>query len=431
MLVGTSQNWKGKLMSHFAVLVIGNNVEEQLAPYHEFESTGEDNQYVQAIDKTEEARKEFETATTKRYRDPEGNLHSPFTSEGNWDQKFWRELTPEEEALYGKKSYIQDYEDNPEHGGLRLYSTDWHDGKNYHIKAFAWPSEGWSEVEVLKNTVVTFAEFCKDYYGHEVVPFGQQPDFEKKHKYGYTLVDCEGNVTSTVDRTNPKRKWDWYSVGGRWNGFFKLKVVEHEVKYPDGAIFFEKRHATGVLGQPGAHFGTAPEPPTEDRADVLMKGDIDIEGMREEAASEAYTRYTIFATVTYGLPQAISWRQIQEKHRTGETDKRGEPVVDWDAARKEYNGQPMVVAMRENDETRWFELEDFLVTREEYVQRFRNSALVTFAVLKDGVWYERGSMGWWGMVANEQDRNAWNEQVTALIDSLPDDTLMTVVDCHI
>jgi hypothetical protein len=34
-------------MSHFTVMVIGDNVDEQMAPYHEFECTGDDNEYVQ------------------------------------------------------------------------------------------------------------------------------------------------------------------------------------------------------------------------------------------------------------------------------------------------------------------------------------------------------------------------------------------------
>src|ERR1700675_2759735 len=109
-------------MSHYGGLVIGVNAEEQLAPYHEYESTGNDDQYVKEIDQTEEARTAFATATTSRYKDTEGNLHDPFTPEGNWHQQFWRELTPEEDALYGK-GYHQDYDDNPEHGGLCLYST--------------------------------------------------------------------------------------------------------------------------------------------------------------------------------------------------------------------------------------------------------------------------------------------------------------------
>src|SRR3546814_8966760 len=41
-------------MSHFGVLVIGGNVEQQLAPYHEFECTGLNDQFVQDIDVTEE-----------------------------------------------------------------------------------------------------------------------------------------------------------------------------------------------------------------------------------------------------------------------------------------------------------------------------------------------------------------------------------------
>jgi hypothetical protein len=425
-------------MSHFGVLVVGGNVEEQLAPYHEYESTGDDNQYVKEVDQTEEARAAFATATTTRYKDPDGNLHSPFTPEGNWDHKFWRNLTPEEEALYGK-GYHQDYDETPEHGGLCLYTCDWHDRERSYTKAFAWPSEGWSEIEVLKSTVETFAEFCEDYYGHKIVPFGEQPNFApdeanetSNHKYGYTIVDENGEVVKTIDRTNPEAKWDWYTVGGRWNGFFKLKVVEHaEVKYPDGAIIFEKRYATGVLGRPGVSFGEGPEPPGEDRADVCMKGDIDIEGMRDEAAEEAHLRYSMFETATFGTSQALTWEQVQEQNRTGEIDKDGKPAVDWKAAREAYNAQPMVVALRANKETFWYDLEDFVVTRDEYVQRAREQALTLFAVVKDGKWYERGEMGWWGVVHDEKDRAEWNRQFSELIDGLPDDTLMTVVDCHI
>jgi len=52
-------------MSHFTVLVIGENPEAQLAPYHEFECTGTVNEYVQTIDKTEEVRAEYEDETER------------------------------------------------------------------------------------------------------------------------------------------------------------------------------------------------------------------------------------------------------------------------------------------------------------------------------------------------------------------------------
>ena len=55
--------------------------------------------------------------------------------------------------------------------------------------------------------------------------------------------------------------------------------------------------------------------------------------------------------------------------------------------------------------------------------------LVTFAVLKDGKWYERGEMGWWGIVSNEKDE--WESELKKLVQGLPDDTLISIYDCHI
>jgi len=60
-----------------------------------------------------------------------------------------------------------------------------------------------------------------------------------------------------------------------------------------------------------------------------------------------------------------------------------------------------------------------------------NLMFVTFAVVKDGKWYERGEMGWWGIISNEKPDDQWEKEFTNLIDELPDDTLLTIVDCHI
>lgn len=395
-------------MSHFAVLVIGDNVEGQLAPYHEFECTGRDDQYIQDIDQTEEALAQFNSDTVTRYRDAAGNLHEQFTEAGNYKPEFLREPTPEEKAEHGEMFGTGG------NGKISWVSEDWKDGKGYRAKVFQVP-EGLTEVKVSRNTVDTFAEFCESYYGHAIVPFGMNPDLSKNHKYGYTIVDAQGNVVKTIDRTNKSAKWDWYSVGGRWNGFFKLKPL-----------------AMGVLGKAGLQTMNANyEPPAENRADVLMKGDIDVEGMRDEAGEKAAKSYDIFQRVTEGLSQPFSWKQVQERNRTGETDEKGEPKVDYRAAREEYHAQPMIKALRVTKETVWYEVDDYLCTREEHVQRARDSALCTFAVVKDSIWYERGSMGWWGLVSDEKDDNEWNRQFSEMIDNLPENTLLTICDCHI
>ncbi len=118
-----------------------------------------------------------------------------------------------------------------------------------------------------------------------------------------------GEVYSTY---NPKSKWDWYSLGGRWSGLIKLKE--------------------GAEG-------------TEGRAGVF-------------------------------------------DNETGIDQAKKSDILNLDEVR-------------------------------------------TFAVLKDGEWYERGSMGWWGMVSDEKAEEEWDAEFKKLIDGLPDDTLISVYDCHI
>lgn len=55
----------------------------------------------------------------------------------------------------------------------------------------------------------------------------------------------------------------------------------------------------------------------------------------------------------------------------------------------------------------------------------------TFAVLKDGKWYERGEMGWWAIVSNEKPEEQWDQEFKKLIKDLNPETRITVVDCHI
>lgn len=395
-------------MSHFSVLVVGDNVEDQLAPFHEFECTGEDDQYIQEIDQTEEARAEYGSNTERRMKDPEGNLHDPYTKDGDCDPQFYREPTDEEVKEHGSMM------GSGCGGGICWTSKDWGDGRGYRAKVSFIP-EGWSEVQIPKADAETFAEFCENWYGHDVVPFGTEPDLTDDHKYGYTLVDEKGDVVKTIDRTNPNAKWDWYSVGGRWNGYFKLK---------SGTL--------GVLGEPGLQtMNKDYKPPKRDRADQCIKGDIDVEGMRDEAADKAGKDYDLVRGVAGDMSLHKTWDRCKEECQTGEFDDKNEPKVNWDTARKLYNGQDTVTRLRKNQDTIWFEADEFLMSREAYVANARARAIATFAVVKDGKWFERGEMGWWGVVRDEKDRDEWVMHFASLIDDLPDSALLTVVDCHI
>lgn len=54
-----------------------------------------------------------------------------------------------------------------------------------------------------------------------------------------------------------------------------------------------------------------------------------------------------------------------------------------------------------------------------------------FAIVKDGEWYERGSMGWWAQVSNEKADEVWKDEVKELLKGISGETLLTVMDCHI
>lgn len=287
-------------MSHFAAMVIGD-VDHNLAPFHEFECTGNDDEFIQEVDQTEELRADYER-----------------------------------------------YKDNP----------------NYP----------------------TISAFAADYYGLKKVEFGDKPDTDDDHKYGYHTVDEAGELVKAINRTNPDKKWDYYTVGGRWSGF--------------------------LLGKDGQ------------RHDSLKKSEIDIDGMRNEASKRAEEQYDLAMAGVEG--SWVSWKETLAK-------LPGDFPGDLDEVRKSYHNQPQVLKINENlgRDAIFFDRDALLVGREKYIQAARDRAISTLAIVTDRKWAERGSMGWFGIVSDETDADEWNERIGKFLDALPEDALISIVDCHI
>lgn len=273
-------------MSHFSVLVIGDNVEQQLAPYHEFECTGEDDQYVQDVDVTDECREK----------------------------------------------------------GL-------------------------------------------DWYGFEdrTITSMDQLDLGGNHKYGYALVDGAGALLKAVKRTNPNRQWDWWVEGGRWSGFLRTK---------DGAS-----------------------------VDSAMAKDIDFAGMRDMAGTEAGDEWDSARAALTAAGAPLTWDSWEHTREALFKDNIG-------AARAHYNAQPSVVALR--DFSGLYTTADvYMQPREAFVTAARNRAAVPYALVCRGEWTARGKTGWWGVSTDDMSQDDWNKAVNEMLDTLPPDTLLTIVDCHI
>jgi hypothetical protein len=77
-------------------------------------------------------------------------------------------------------------------------------------------------------------------------------------------------------------------------------------------------------------------------------------------------------------------------------------------------------------------LSDSLTKKDiDFEEMKRQDKLTIFAVLKNGEWFEHGKMGWWGCVREEKEAKVWTEELSKLLDSIDDNELITIVDCHI
>jgi hypothetical protein len=217
-----------------------------------------------------------------------------------------------------------------------------------------------------------------------------------------------------------------------------------------------------VLGN-GGTFGDDATENFEGRADLARKDHIDWESMRALAGQRADAAYDAFEKTVVGLDLPESWPDtlarvhfdrdedpdetydgyllkmgsydppIPPATQEAWQDKRREIVNE---ARRQYHEQPWITALQEASLMPFLgdPLEEWCVHsggREAFVRHARDGAGLTHAVLMDGRWYEQGRMGWFGMVTDEKDQTTWEREFARLVDRLPDECYLAVVDVHI
>lgn len=330
-------------MSHFAVMVIGGDVEAQMAPYQENNMGDCPAEYMEFHEMEEEFRAEW--------NDPENKTEVVVMPDGShkftWDEEFKRG------DFLDRKTVI--------------------------------PPELDRKTLTAQEQYGTFEEFVKEWHSYESRD-------EKMGVYGYW--------------ENPNAKWDWYQVGGRWSNMLKLK---------GGTV--------GVRGEKSLIYPIADK---HGFADAALKKDIDYDGMVHEAMDEANARWAkVRAIITTELLEGFkTWEQCRKVHE-GDIKK----------AREVYGAQPAVKAYRDPKNSIQYgfmsKVEDFTMSRARYVADAAANVLVFHSYLKDSVWTENGSMGWWGIVMDEGDAVQWQTKMKAAWDAIPDDTMISVVDCHI
>jgi hypothetical protein len=203
-----------------------------------------------------------------------------------------------------------------------------------------------------------------------------------------------------VTTANPIGKYDWYTIGGRWQGsVLRVKpMVITDISEGGGSSDTELE---------GGYF------------DICRKGDVDWEGMARDAADAARHSWHAVHAVIDAYPPMIPWSEFLAREPAGRRNH--------DEAAKQYHAQPAIIALGESDLSVG-DPEGYLCSEDECAQRAAAAAGVTMAVVKDGQWYGRG-LGWWN--ADQAGRDDWNRRFHELIEDVPDDVILWVVDCHI
>lgn len=294
------------------------------------------------------------------------------------------------------------------------------------------------------------------------------------------FYDAEQDRFGYYSTYNPDSRWDWWEIGGRWHGFYQLKpkvvIGSAEVPYwrkklderfpGKDRVHGEEQHPEfdgsqdALLGL-GGTFGDEEGENFAGRADLARKGDIDFEAMRSLAGHQAEAAYDAYEKATVGLEPSETWqecwRRVYFDHEVDPdqgyddyvlaTEAQGGlpiPLEAWsgrrqqimDDARRQFAEHPWVKALREakldpfmDDAHEYWCVYDG--GRETFLRRASAGAAQTHAVLMDGKWYENGRMGWFGTVSGEKGEGVWIREFAKLIDSLPDDVYLCVVDVHI
>ena len=225
------------------------------------------------------------------------------------------------------------------------------------------------EIEVAAEDMEKKArEILEDKYVQE------KPELKSQ----YEKYIAEGNFTKACE--------DWY--GGAIDEEGNLYYVSNPNAKWDWYVvggrwsgyFTKKAGAEGEIGEPGV---MTPPVTDETLADVIKVKDIDWEAMDKV-----------------------------------EKERRGKLYDEYDAK----TNTPFIWSKAEVEALT-------TLSREDYQNRPISHA--THAVLHSGEWYERGEMGWWGIVSNETDEKVWDEKFQSFIDSLDPESEVTIVDCHI
>lgn len=239
---------------------------------------------------------------------------------------------------------------------------------------------------------------------HQFPILTARPDptvYNKEWGTGY-CVRIDGQPDLIIARVFPDQQWDWYVVGGRWNGLLRLKH-DHLTLADDNEYGF---------------------------VNSARKGEIDRSFLVEQRRQLAGMQWD-----TYHELQAS---RFEEDYRLAQKENN-EKLVNF------LESTPMYEYLRDvGIRFDWYHNTPWSLTREEYITDFYHTyPTTTYAILHEGKWrcrdeyytsdFETKDLDAWrehAKQAHAQSKVKWFAEFQTWWDALPDDTWVTILDYH-
>lgn len=214
-----------------------------------------------------------------------------------------------------------------------------------------------------------YPRFNKEYIKNRYEEIKDKTEMELYEEYiEGELLDDDGNILATY---NPKSKWDWWTIGGRWPNLLAVK------------------HGTEGINSSMVTLSAFDDEIPERNTDTY-KG---VNGAR-------------FKDINFELARYFRY--------------------DFDSKEDLLNRYDLDDEFKEEIGENYGSLENF-------INQIESQEALAYAMVINGEWIEPGKMGWWAMSdETDESRKVYNEKITEYFEDHKDsDDWLVIVDCHI
>lgn len=229
----------------------------------------------------------------------------------------------------------------------------------------------------------------------------------------FVTCDEKGNFHAFNRVFNDRGKWDWYVVGGRWDGWLKALPGAPEA---ENEIKAKQQWRADNWDKPLDVNGYS----------ALPKWKVDLEAIYQTRFEELYKVWSV-------LRDADVLGQIRplKEMLAGKEDDKIPLYREAYFAQESLKKAEAVITEKLGPEWWWWDVNLSLIPDEEALRKHARETSTPFSFVKDGRWYQRGQMGWFGMAYDEMPDDQWYAEWMEMWNSLDENTMITVVDCHV